>query len=449
MAATSNILLSRVREGKPLSISERTRLALQLSVPAILAQLSTIIMEYIDAAMVGQLGAEASASISLVSTSTWLLGGICGSLATGFSVLVSHRIGARDTAAARRILRLAIVFALVVSVSLAVVSAAISPYLPHWLGGGEDICGDASTYFLVFALTIPMWELNYLFASMLRASGNVKLPSLVNVLGCGVNVALNYYFIFILDLGVLGAAIATGICISLSAIILGVALWGFSPELRLRGEAWCMASWQTLREALRIGVPIVVEHVAMCSGHIVFTVIVAPLGTAAIAANGFAITIEGLCYMPGYGIGDAATTLVGQSIGAKREELKRSFSYITLALGMGLMTAMGALMYALVPYLMTWMTPDTLVQSLTTTILRIEAFAEPMYAASIVCYSVFVGAGDTVVPCAMNLCSVWLVRIPLAVVLVGLYGLSGAWIAMATELCVRGIIFLVRLRMKD
>lgn len=438
-----------MQDGKSLSVGQRVQLALQLSVPAILAQLSTIIMQYIDAAMVGQLGAEASASISLVSTSTWLLGGICGSLATGFSVLVSHRIGAKEQAAARRILRQAIVFSLIVSVTLAIVSAIISPYLPHWLGGGEDICGDAATYFLVFALTIPLWEMNYLFASMLRASGNIKLPSMVNILGCGVNVGLNYYMIFTLGLGVLGAAIATSVCITLSALILGVALWCYSPELRLRGEKWRMASLKTLREAMHIGVPIVIEHVAMCSAHIVFTIIVAPLGTAAIAANGFAITIEGLCYMPGYGIGDAVTTLVGQSIGAKREELKRSFARITLLLGMGFMTLTGVLMYVLVPYLMQVMTPDTMVQSLTTGILRIEAFAEPLYAASIVCYAVFVGAGDTVVPCTMNLGSIWLVRIPLAIVLVGLYGLNGAWIAMATELCVRGIIFLVRMRIKE
>jgi Na+-driven multidrug efflux pump len=94
---------------------------------------------------------------------------------------------------------------------------------------------------------------------------------------------------------------------------------------------------------------------------------------------------------------------------------------------------------------MQFMTPDVLVQKLTTTVLRIEAFAEPMFAASIVCYGVFVGAGDTKVPCAMNLGSIWIVRITLAALLAGTYGLVGVWIAMAIELTFRGIIFLVRL----
>ena len=188
-----------------------------------------------------------------------------------------------------------------------------------------------------------------------------------------------------------------------------------------------------------------VQHIAMCSAHIVSTLIVAPLGTVAIAAHSFGITIEGLCYMPGYGIGDAATTLVGQSIGAKRRDLQTSFSYITLLLGVTFMTFMGVLMYIGVPYLMPLMTPDTAVQSLTVDCLRIEAFAEPMYAASIVIYSIFVGAGDTKLPAAMNLGSMWIVRLPLAWLLAQHYGLRGVWIAMCAELCFRGIIFIIRL----
>lgn len=187
------------------------------------------------------------------------------------------------------------------------------------------------------------------------------------------------------------------------------------------------------------------EHIVLCSAQVCITMIVAPLGTIAIAANAFGIIIEGLCYMPGFGISDAATTLVGQSIGARRPELRRSFGWLSIGLGVATMSLMGALMYFGSPYLMPLMTPDLAVRDLTVEVLRIEAFAEPLYAASIVTYGVFVGAGDTMKPCLMNLGSIWAVRIPLALVLSRTLGLQGVWIAMAIELCFRGAIFLIRL----
>jgi Na+-driven multidrug efflux pump len=179
---------------------------------------------------------------------------------------------------------------------------------------------------------------------------------------------------------------------------------------------------------------------------IVTTIIVAPLGIYAIAANSFAVTAESLCYMPGYSLADAATTLVGQSIGAKRRKLTRSFAYITVALGMLIMGALGILMYIFAPEIIGLMTPVEEIRELGATSLRIEAFAEPMFAASIVAYGVFVGAADTFVPCIMNFVSIWAVRLTLSAMLAPTMGLPGVWTAMCIELCFRGIIFLVRLK---
>lgn len=445
-----NILLGKLQKGLPLTIGEQAKLALQLSLPAIAAQLTTILMQYIDAAMVGRLGAEASASIGLVSTSIWLLGGICSSLTAGYAVLVSHRLGAQDQTGARTLFRESLVFTLCFSFLLGLVAALIAPHLPYWLGGETSVCPDAYRYFLVVALSMPLWGINYLFSSMLRSAGNMLVPSVVNIGVCLLDVVFNYLFIFHFHMGVLGAALGTLVSVVMESLALIIYTLGFNDIFRFSHtfRSRLSASPSSLGSALHISLPMAVEHVAMCSAHIVSTIIVAPLGTAAIAANAFGITIEGLCYMPGYGIGDAATTLVGQSIGAKRPELRQSFTRITLVMGMGLMTLMGALMYVGIPYLMPLMTPDGVVQMLTTQVLRIEAFAEPMYAASIIAYAVFVGAGDTKIPCVMNLGSIWLVRLPLAYVLVGYYGLAGFWIAMATELCFRGLIFLLRLRYK-
>lgn len=175
------------------------------------------------------------------------------------------------------------------------------------------------------------------------------------------------------------------------------------------------------------------------------TVIVAPLGIAAIAANSFAIIAESLCYMPGYGISEAATTLVGQSLGANRIRLLKRFANITVWSGMLIMGMMGILMYILAPQIIGIMTPVEEIRTLGTEVLRIEAFAEPMFAASIVTYGVFIGAGNTLVPSLMNFGSIWGVRLTLAAWLAPTMGLRGVWLAMCIELCFRGMIFLIRL----
>ena len=149
--------------------------------------------------------------------------------------------------------------------------------------------------------------------------------------------------------------------------------------------------------------------------------------------------------MPGYGIGEAATTLVGQSMGAGRRDLCYSFARMTVFSGMIVMAVMGVVMFVTAPQLMALMTPVQAICDLGADCLRIEAFAEPMFGASIIAYSVCVGAGDTLRPAAINLCSMWLVRLTLAALLAKDYGLRGVWIAMAIELVFRGTIFLIHL----
>jgi len=197
--------------------------------------------------------------------------------------------------------------------------------------------------------------------------------------------------------------------------------------------------------AFKIGAPMGLQHLLMGGAQIVSTIIVAPLGTVAIAANSLAITVESLCYMPGYGIAEAATTLVGQGIGAGQRLLTRSFAYMSVALGMAVMTLMGVFMWIFAPELMGLMSPVEAIIAQGTEALRIEAWAEPMFAASIVANGVFIGAADTIVPAVMSLTSMWAVRLTLAAALAPHYGLRGVWTAMAVELTFRGSIFLVRL----
>jgi len=466
----TDVLLERVRAGGTvMSRREQMELTARLALPAMLANLSSILMEYIDASMVGHLGATASASIGLVATTTWLFFGLGNALSTGFAVQVAHRIGANDSAGARGVLRQSMVVVLSVSVVLSLIGVSISGRLPHWLGGSAEVAVGASHYFFVFALSIPLFVLNYLMSSMLRCSGNVKIPSLLYVLMCVLDVAFNFFMIYPTrevhfagavftvvgaGLGVMGAALGT----LLAEVTIFVPMVYFlcfrSVHLGLLGKrqreanvrsAFC-PTLPVLRRAVHIGMPIGLERTVMCGAQIVTTMIVAPLGVFAIAANSFGVTAESLCYMPGYGFADAATTLVGQSIGAKRTDLAKRFAYITLGMGVGVMTVMGALIYVGAPLMMGILSPVPEIIALGVDALRIEAFAEPMFAASIVCYGVMVGAGNTLVPSCINLGTIWTVRITLALLLAPVWGLSGVWLAMCLELNVRGIIYLIRLR---
>ena len=438
--------MESIRLGRDMARREKLNLIVGLSIPSMLAQISTVMMFFIDASMVGHLGAEASASIGLIESTTWLIGSLLSAAATGFSVQVAHFIGANDFVKARQVFRHALICGLLFSVCLALIGVAIHLPLPYWLGGGSDIADNSSRYFLIYALALPFIFLYHTSEMMLKSAGNMHTPSVMAILVCICDVVFNYLFIYIFKMEVVGAAYGTAlayICISLPNLWLAACQ---NKILNLRQDA-ARFHWvkEYVRNACKISIPIAIQNILMSGAQIVSTMIVAPLGNIAIAAHSFAITAESLCYMPGYGIGDAATTLVGQTHGANRMDLCKNFAYMTVGLGMAVMALMGVVMYVFAPEMIGLLSPVESIQELGTTCLRIEAFAEPFFAASIVTYSVCVGAGDTFKPAAINLSTMWFVRLTLAYGLSKSYGLEGVWIAMAVELTFRGILFLVRL----
>ena len=443
--------------GASTTLWQQMGLVMRLSVPAILAEISAIAMQYIDSAMVGSLGASATAAIGLVSTTTWLFGGICISAATGFSVQIAHLIGGGRRDAAQAVLRQGLMVALALGLALGAVGAGISGNLPVWLHGAADVCPDAGRYFLIFACTLPFVLLRQTAGSMLQCSGDMRVPSMLNILMCALDVVFNSLLIFPsrtlaggftlpgAGLGVTGAALGTALAEAVTSLLMLYFLCFRSPLLRLaKGIPWRLEK-KCLAAAARLSLPLALERIILGGAHIAATRIVAPLGTVAVAADSLGVTAESFCYMPGYGIGSAATTLVGQSIGAERRDLARRFANLSVALGVAIMACTGALMYLLAPWLFSLLTPDPAIRELGSRVLRIEAFAEPLFAASIVVAGALRGAGDTLVPSILNLVSMWGVRITAASLLAPRMGLVGVWLAMCAELCVRGVLFLVRL----
>ncbi|MBP5571738.1 MAG: MATE family efflux transporter [Bacteroidales bacterium] len=461
MAGNKDLLLGLIREGRHISLGQRVRLTLLLCGPAILAQLASVLLEFIDASMVGSLGAAASASIGLVSTTTWIFNGFCIALGQGFSVQLAHRVGAGDFFGARSILRQGMLVVVAFSLILALAGVAIAEPLPRWLGGEASIRPDASAYFLIYAAFLPFMQIGLYGSTMLECSGEMIVPSVLYIVMCVLDVIFNFLLIFPTrevsvfglsmtmpgaGMGVKGAALGTGIA---EVIAGGLMMWAVlfrNKNLAIVGEKGSfIPTRECMAKAFDVTGPMWVQNLVMRGAYVASTLIVAPLGAVAIAANSFAIIAESFVYMPGYGMGDAATTLVGQSLGAGRKDLAKSFSRITLGLGVGMMSALAVLMYVFAPQIMALLSVDPDVVALGARCLRLEAFAEAGYAASIVAYAACVGAGDTKIPTLLNFISVWIVRIGLALLLTPKYGLMGYWIAMLVELNVRGLLMVLRI----
>lgn len=460
MSSSENLLKDMI-SGKSMTASQQIGLTVRLSIPAILAQISSIVMQYIDASMVGRLGANASGAIGLVSSTTWLFGGLCIAVTTGFTVQIAQAVGAGEDKSARNIMKQGLIIALCISVILALIAALISSPLPRWLGGEAAIQKMASQYFLVYMLGLPALQMNSIAGGMHQSSGNMRLPGILNVMCCVMDVIFNLFFIFPtrsvqinsitftmpgLGLGVAGAALGTITAEAVTCAIMVTTLLWKNKTLHLRKGEHLRFHRDTFTRAVKIGAPVGLEQMVMCSAYVMSTKIVSPLGTIAIAANSFAVTAESFCYMPGYGVQAASTTLVGQCVGAGQKQLSRRMAWITMGLGVSVMTIGGVLMYIAAPSMIGVLTPNEEIRNLGAAVLRIEAFAEPFYAASIVASGALRGAGDTLVPSCMNFASMWCVRIPLAAILAPRVGLYGVWIAMCVELCFRGILFTTRLK---
>lgn len=450
----------RLNENTNMSYLNMVKTVFHLSIPAIMAQITSIAMQYIDAAMVGSLGAEASAAIGLVSTTTWLIGGLCISAATGFSVQVAQLIGAGRHNDARSVFRQSLVIALIFGILLSVTAVSISSVLPVWLGGNDEICHNASRYFFIYACALPATQFRQLSGSMLQCSGDMRTPSILNIMLCALDIIFNFFLIFPsrvisiwgisftifgAGMGVGGAALGTALAEVCTAVCMLYAACRHSDKLSFKfGGNWSIQK-QCMKTAAKIAIPAAFEHTIMCSAYVASTLIVAPLGTVSVAANSLAVTAESFCYMPGYGIGSAATTLIGQSIGAEKYDMARRFARTSVLLGVILMSFTAVIMFFIAPWMFSILTPSEDVRIIGTQILRIEVFAEPLYAASIVCAGALRGAGDTLIPSILNLVSMWGVRISASIILVPYFGLHGVWIAMCGELCIRGILFLIRL----
>ncbi len=433
---------------KTLRDREMMRTIFTLAGPTVMENALQTVVSYADTAQVGAIGAQASASVGLTATMLWLIHAPISAMGMAVLSCISRARGANDLDRARRTVVQAAIFVLILGAAVAALTLSISPFLPKWLGAAEEIQKSASTYFAIVCMPMLFRASSIIFAAVLRASGNTKTPMFINTGMNFVNITLNFLFInptraavifgrsvtiWGAGLGVTGAAIATAIAYVLGGTAMFLCVYR-NPVLGLRGQKLRLDR-EIMRDCVRIGSPIAAAHAGSHLGQVVFTALIARLGTIAIAAHSIAITAEQAFYVPGYGMQAAAATLAGHSAGAKdREKLMQYSSTITF-IAACLMGTMAVFLFLFPHLMMGLFTPDAEVIALGAKVLRIVAVSEPFYAILIILEGTFHGVGETKIPFVVSIVSMWGVRILLSWICVAFLhlGLTAVWICMVAD----------------
>lgn len=441
--------------------SGQSRLATltRLAWPAIIEQLLATMVSYVDTAMVGSMGASATAAVGINSPVVWLFTGALQGVGTGYSVMVAHAIGARDERRARCIIVQSVTAIAACGLFLMALMLSLSGMIPRWLGAEPGVYPGAVAYLRIYAFSLPFSASLAIMGAIVRCMGNARLPLILNTAANLTNMVLNFLLIYPTrqvggltvwgaGLGVEGAAIATSISLAVSGGIMLLSMFCRKDGFRLAlTENW-RPDMDLVNRAARLGLPYMAERFAINFGQLATTWIIGTVGTVAVAANHIAVTAEGLCYLPAYGISYAATTLVGQSVGAGDTEGTRKYGTLSGRCGFLLCAFTGAALFLFAPQLASLFNKDPAVVAEAAKVLRIIAPVEPLFATFIVMAGALRGAGDTKFPMFLCLGCMWGVRVVAAPILVfGLgVGLTGVWTAMGCDLVCRGLGCILRWR---
>ncbi len=441
----------------------RMRIMWRLAWPAIVEQILATLVSYADTAMVGVMGAAATAAVSVNAASIWLINGILAGAGVGYSVQVSHAVGAGDDGRVRAVIRQGVLAAAVCGGGALVLFQALAGFIPRWLGAEPDVLPQAVAYLRFYTLAMPFVAASAVFSAILRGLGNTRTPLYFNTAANLLNIVLNFFLIYPTreaslwggsftipgaGLGPAGAAIASAIALTVAGVGMLHAAFRQGDRYRISLRDDFRPDREIIRQAVKLGLPSAAERATINLGQIAMTFVVASLGTVSLAANQIATTAEGLCYLPAYGISYAAIALVGQAVGARSREDARAYGTLSAWAGFLLCVGTGVLLFLLATPLASLFNSDAAVVDEAAAVLRIVSVAEPFFALSIVLSGALRGARDVKFPMFLSLGCMWGVRIVLAPILVyGLkVGLAGVWIAMAADLILRGVLCALRWR---
>jgi putative MATE family efflux protein len=382
-----------------------------LAWPSIIEQGLQAIVQYADYSIVGSLGAQASAAVGLTTTVTWLINGPLFAMGIGVLAYIAASIGAKKYDKAKLAAVQAIIITFILGVILTVITLAVSPFLPKWLGAEPEIQREASLFFGIICIPMIFRASTIIFGAVLRATGDMKTPMKVNLVMNVVNVALNFLLVFdsrsislgSLSLpiygagwGVVGSAIATAVSYCVSGTLMFIALYR-NEMVSPKGER-IKLNKPIMQRCIEVGFPVTLERLTTSFGQVVFTTLVTKLGTLALAAHSIAITAEQAFYIPGFGMQSSASTLAGHALGEKDEKKLHNVAVTIMQMTVAVMTLTGAVLFIFPDFMMSIFTKDPTVIKSGASALRIVAVSEPMYGALIILAGIFNGVGDTKAP---------------------------------------------------
>jgi MATE family multidrug resistance protein len=424
---------------------------LRLALPAMGEQTLSLMVSLVDTMLVGHLGAEALAGVSLSTQWVFMVSTLFSSISTGSVALVARATGAGDMEMANRTARQSVIVGLAVGLLATALAVLLARPAVALMGAEPESLQQGTTYLRIAGMAFALQAGMFVCNACLRGVGDTRTTLQVMFVVNVVNVVVAWTAINgpfgLPQLGVAGSALGAAAGRTVGGLLaLGILLKGRSGlKIDLRG--W-RPDLETIRRLLRVGLPTGGEQLLMRVGMMSFVRVVASMGTVAVAAHAVALRVESISYMPGFGFAIAGTTLVGQGLGAKDPQRAERSGYLTYQIAAALMMVMGLVFILLPRPLISLFTNEADVIAVAVAPLRIIGFVQPLMAASMVFAGSLRGAGDTRFPMYVTGPIILAVRVPTALLLgvaLGM-GLPGAWLGMAIDQCVRGTIFYLRFR---
>ena len=427
---------------------------LALAWPTMLEQLMQTAVQYIDTAMVGSLGTQATAAVGATSTVNWLIGSSVSALGVGFLSFIAQAYGARDREAASKAVMQAVIVTVVCGTAFTVLTLGLSGVIPVWMQVDESIRALAGQYFFILYLPMLPRTATIIFGTVLRAAGDTKTLMKIGMGVNLINVCLNFLLIYPTrtiwgirvpgaGLGVIGAAIASAVAFTFGGIAITVVLWRH-PLVSPRGQRF-RPDREILGPCLRVAMPNMLQRFGTSLGYVAVASMINDLGEVATAAHTIANTVESAFYIPGYGMQTAAATLAGNAYGARDRQRLKDLASMFIPIEIGLMILSGGALFAAAPGLMDIFSNSPEVIGLGTTVLRMVALSEPCYGFSIIIEGMMLGVGNTREPFFYNILGMWGVRIVgtfLCTVFLG-GGLVSAWGCMIAHNLLLFALFLI------
>lgn len=429
-----------------------------LAWPTMLEQLMQTAVQYIDTAMVGALGTRATAAVGATTTVGWLIGSTVSAFGGGFLAFIAKACGANDREAARRSVAQAVLVVLTIGIAFTVVTLSLSGMVPVWMQVDEEIRQMASVYFFIIYVPMLPRAASIIFGTVLRAAGDTKTPMKVGVMVNVINIVLNFFLIYPgrevslfsitlwmpgAGLGVIGAAVASAVAVTVGGVAITVVLWKHpmvSPKgIKLYPDA------EILRPCMKVTFPNLLQRFGTCLGYVAFAAMINSLGEAATAAHTIANTIESLFYIPGYGMQTAAATLAGNAYGAGDNKRMKSMATMFIPIEVVLMILSGGCLFVTAPRLMQVFSRSDEVIGLGATVLRMVAVSEPFYGFSIIIEGMMLGVGKTKQPFVYNVLGMWGIRIVGTFICTQIFGLGliSAWACMIAHNLLLFVLYLV------